>query len=380
MRCGRAVAELKRSSMDEASLDNDCSEHFAARVQELYASSTVEQPPLTIGGNGSRVAFGFPGDASIAIGGHRGVIDYQPEELTLRARAGTPLCELEALLAQHNQSFAAEIPQPSARSTLGGAIATGWDGTARAFGMSLRDSVLGCGLINGRGEIINFGGQVMKNVAGYDLARLQVGALGTLGAILDVTLRLQPRVEQTVSVSFGVGSDELPQWWQRTRSLRPLISGTCYLDGRLYLRFSGRAIAVQELLAQLGGDATDFDWAALSNLQLPFFCAERLACVHLPRYSQLFLNAGQALVEWEGARVWVRDGDHHALTREAARLGGFVQVLRGPAVPPQADAPSWHRALRNALDPRGLFNPALFQSRFCASEGDSGQGFSGANH
>lgn len=385
MRCGRVVVEVASSSIDQASMDrafvdNDCSERFAARVRELYTAATPEQPHLTIGGNGSRVAFGLPGDASLLLGEHRDVIDYQPEELTLRARAGTSLNALEILLAQNNQSFAAEIPQPSTQSTLGGAIATGWDGPGRAFGMSLRDSVLGCRLINGRGEIINFGGQVMKNVAGYDLARLQVGALGTLGIILDVTLRLQPRVEQSVSVSFSVEPGELSQWWQRTRTLRPLISGTCYLNGRLYLRISGRTIAVQDLLKQLGGDVTDFEWGSLANLQLPFFCAERLACVHLPRYSELPLRAGQALIEWEGARVWVRDGDHHALTLEAARLGGFVQVLRGPAVPPQADAPDWHRAVRNALDPRGLFNPSLFQSRFCASEGASGQDYSGASH
>ena len=346
--------------------DQDAADGLAARVQALFATNPVEKPHLTIGGNGSRVAFGFPGDAALALGEHRGVIDYQPEELTLRARAGTPLSELEALLLQNNQNFAAEIPQPSARSSLGGAIATGWDGPGRAFGMSLRDSVLGCRLINGRGEIINFGGQVMKNVAGYDLARLQVGALGTLGAILDVTLRLQPKTEQTVSVSFAVDSGDLPQWWQRTRALRPLISGTWYLDGRLHLRLSGRTVAVQDLLAQLGGDATPFDWAALANLQLPFFCSERLACAYLPRYSQLPLSAGQALVEWEGARVWVCEGDHGALARDAARLGGFVRVLRGPAVPPQVDAPTWHRALREALDPRGLLNPALFQAQFCA--------------
>ncbi|WP_226704276.1 FAD-binding protein [Microbulbifer elongatus] len=364
--------------MDHASLGNDCSEHFAARVQELYTARGAEQPHLAIGGNGSRVAFGLPADLSLALGEHRGVVDYQPEELTLRARAGTPLSELEVLLAQHNQSFAAEMPQPTTQSTLGGAIATGWDGPGRAFGMSLRDSVLGCRLINGRGEIINFGGQVMKNVAGYDLARLQVGALGTLGAILDVTLRLQPRVEDTASVSFSVNAGALSQWWQRTRSLRPLISGTCYLDGRLYLRISGRAVAVQDLLAQLGGDITGFDWSALANLQLPFFCSERLACVHLPRYAELPVGAGQALVEWEGARVWVREGDHHALSREAARLGGFVQVLRGPAVPSQVDAPGWHRALRNALDPRGLFNPGLFHSRFCTSEGETGREYTGA--
>lgn len=359
----------------EQQTSQDHSESLAAQVRALYLASQADgdlanRGHLILGGNGSRAALGLPADATLALGQHRGVIDYQPEELTLRARAGTPLSELEALLAQHNQSFAAELPQPSTQSTLGGAIATGWDGPARAFALSLRDSVLGCRVINGRGEIVNFGGQVMKNVAGYDLARLQVGALGTLGAILDITLRLQPRAEQCVSVRFAVNAADLSAWWQRTRNLRPLLSGTCYLDGYLYLRLSGREIAVQDMLTQLQGEVTDFDWPALTNLQLPFFCSERLACVHLPRFSALPLSAGQALIEWEGARVWVRDGDHHALARDAAALGGFVQSFRGPAVPSQADAPGWHHALREALDPQGLFNPVLFHDRFSSSEAD----------
>ncbi|WP_078085642.1 FAD-binding protein [Microbulbifer mangrovi] len=375
--------------MDEIinpSKDQDYSERLAAQVRECYSANMgleaaeIPRPHLVVGGNGSRVALGLPGDATLAIGAHRGVIDYQPEELTLRARAGTPLSELEALLIEHNQSFAAEIPQPCATSTLGGAIASGWDGPSRAFGMALRDSLLGCRLINGRGEIVNFGGQVMKNVAGYDLARLQVGALGTLGAILDVTLRLQPRTEHMASVSFEVPRDELGRWWRRTRELRPLLTGTCYLDGRLHLRISGRAVAVQDLITQLGGDTADFDWASLANLQLPFFCGERLACVHLPRYAQIPVRAGQALIEWEGARVWVRDGDHHALAREAADLGGFVQVLRGPVISVQADAPEWHRALRDALDPQGLFNPVLFRSRFYSSADPSGRLGQGVGH
>lgn len=349
--------------------DQDCAEVLAAQVEALFRASEHDHGRgrhLTVGGNGTRSAFGLPADATLALGRHCGLVAYQPEELTLRARAGTPLATLEAILAEHNQSFAAEVPQPAPHSTLGGAIACGWDGPARAFGMSLRDAVLGCRFINGRGEIVNFGGQVMKNVAGYDLARLQVGALGTLGALLDITLRLQPRAERIATVSFAVNAEQLASWWQRTRALRPLLTATCYLDGRLYLRLSGREAAVDALCQDLGGEGGELNWAALANMQLPFFCAERLACVHLPRFARLPLAAGESLVEWEGARVWVRDGDHHALARDAAAQGGFVQVLRGPAITPQMDAPDWHRALRTALDPLGLFNPGVYRTQFCA--------------
>ena len=350
----------------------DRSEAIAAQVRALFTAvgdSGQASESLSICGSNSRHLFtSDTASAEISLQDHRGVIDYQPDELTLRARAGTPVAELEALLARHGQCFAAELPWPAESSTLGGAIACGWDGPARSFGLSLRDSVLGCRIVNGQGQVVNFGGQVMKNVAGYDLARLQVGALGTLGVILDVTLRLQPLREHSMSLSFSTAVEELPAWWQRTRHLRPLLSGTCFMDGRLHLRLSGRAAAINATRAQLGGDASDLDWCALKNMSQPFFHGERLACVYLPRLTPLPRVHGEILLEWEGARLWVRNGDHAQLAREATALGGFVRVLRGPAVPTRLNAPSWHRAIRAALDPAGLFNRALFQAHFGGEE------------
>nr|WP_010132704.1 FAD-binding protein [Microbulbifer agarilyticus] len=344
-------------------LVRDISADIATQIAAAY-HGRGDTESLCLGGSASRAAFGLADQATLPLAGHTGVVDYQPEELILRARAGTPLSEIEALLGKHNQRFAAEIPSPSADSTLGGAIACGWDGPGRAFGGALRDIVLGCQLVNGRGETVRFGGQVMKNVAGYDLARLQVGALGTLGAILDVTLRLQPQAECTKSVRFEVAPAGLHDWWQRTRALRPLLSGTCYFEGHLHLRFSGRERAVNDVLKQLGGEESGLDWRALMDLRPAFFHGERLACAYLPRYASLPLTTGQALVEWEGARVWVRDGDHLTLARDAAELGGFVRVMRGPTVSSAGTTPAWHRALKSALDPKGVFNPAYFERHF----------------
>lgn len=346
----------------------DISDAIATQVAAAYRGEG-DVSSICLGGSGSREAFGLGDQATLSLSGHTGVEDYQPDELTLRARAGTPIAEIETLLSANNQWFAAEIPSPSSSSTLGGAIACGWDGPGRAFGSALRDIVLGCQLVNGRGEIVRFGGQVMKNVAGFDLARLQVGALGTLGAMLDITLRLQPRPECTKSVVFDVAPEELDAWWQRTRSLRPLLSGSCYFEGRLHLRFSGRELAVSDVLKQLGGEVSPLDWRALMDLKSAFFHGERLACAYLPRYSSLPLNSGKALVEWEGARVWVRDGDHLALARDVAALGGFVRVMRGPAVSLQGVTSAWHRALKSALDPKGVFNPVHFDRCF------TGEGF-----
>ena len=328
--------------------------------------------PITIAGSGSRGAFDLqPDSASLDLREHTGVIDYEPDELVLRVRSGTRLDTLRELLAAQGQQFAADIPGPAAHSSIGGAVACGWDGPARAFSVSLRDTVLGCRMINGRGHIVNFGGQVMKNVAGYDCARLQVGALGTLGILLDVSLRVSPLPETSITRSFDVGTGDLAQWWQKTRALRPLISATCHRDGQLHLRLSGRAAAVEDAVAMLGGQASTLDWSDLRDLRQDFFHGDTLACVHLPRGAAIPVERGTALVEWEGARVWVRGGDHRALQQAAAARGGFVQVLRGARLPPQNPAVDWHRRIKAAFDPAGVFNQRIFRERFVGGDLES---------
>lgn len=344
------------------------------RTRELQGQleiALVEEAPLAIRGGGSRAHFNLePGGKLLDIAEHQGVIDYEPDELMLRVRAGTPIAELETLLAAENQRFAADIPQPAAHSTIGGAIACGWDGPARPAGLSLRDSLLGCRMLNGRGKLVSFGGQVMKNVAGYDLTRLQAGALGTLGMLLDLSLRLLPRSESEEQRCFEVGAEELPQWYEKLRGLRPLLRASCYCGGQLHLQFSGRSAALQKILRTLGGEAGSFDWRGLRDLCHPFFGAEQLACVYLPRFDFLpgLLKAPieSTLIDWEGARIWVRDADPAALQGRAAVKGGFVRVLRGKPLPASAAAGDWPRRIRTAFDPKGLFNRQIFQQHFCA--------------
>ncbi|WP_193164814.1 glycolate oxidase subunit GlcE [Microbulbifer hainanensis] len=349
--------------------DRDSSMDLQESVRAALAGSAE---PIAIAGSGSRSAFDLqPESASLDLRAHTGVIDYEPDELVLRVRAGTRLDTLRELLAAEGQQFAADIPAPATHSTIGGAVACGWDGPARAFSVSLRDTVLGCRMINGRGHTVNFGGQVMKNVAGYDCARLQVGAFGTLGVLLDVSLRVSPQPEVSVTRSFDVDTGDLSQWWQRTRALRPLISATCHCDGQLHLRLSGRAVAVEDAVALLGGEASAFDWAALRDLRQDFFHGDALACVYLPRGVSMPVERGTALLEWEGARIWVRGGDHGALQQAAAACGGFVQVLRGAPLPPQSAAADWHRRIKAAFDPSGVFNQRIFHERFVAGDRES---------
>lgn len=348
------------------------------RTQELQASleqALAGNTPVSIRGGGSRAHFNLaPGKNPLSVAGHRGVIDYQPDELMLRVRAGTPIGELETLLAAEGQRFAADIPRPAEHSTIGGAVACGWDGPARPAGMSLRDTVLGCRMLNGRGQLVSFGGQVMKNVAGYDLSRLQVGALGTLGVLLDVSLRLLPQPECTENRSFAVSAAQLPDWWEKLRALRPLLRASCFvgasgsLEGQLHLRLSGRKASLKAALQKLGGERGAFDWRALRDLRHEFFGAPQLACVVLPHFAELDIPHEETLIDWEGARIWVRSGDGATLQRMASERGGFVRVLRGPTQPTADGAGDWQRRIKNAFDPRGLFNCELFNTYFDGGE------------
>ncbi|MEW5248766.1 FAD-binding protein [Microbulbifer sp. 2201CG32-9] len=342
-------------------LERDCGAEIQARVEAALDCAE----PLSISGAATREAFNLPRpEMSISLADHSGVIDYQPDELVLRVRSGTRLEDIAGLLQQQGQRLAADVPRPAPESTIGGAIATGWDGPERAFGVSLRDTLLGCGLVNGQAQLVNFGGQVMKNVAGYDLSRLQVGALGTLGVLLDVSLRLSPVAEYSESRAFQVAADDLPRWWQKTRQLRPLLRACCVYREQLHLRLQGRERAVVAALAGLGGEPSDFDWDGVRDLCHPFFHSDSLAVVQLPRFSLPRVATGETLIDWEGARVWVRQGDYPELVSAAQAAGGFVRVLRGG--PPQAEVPAadWHRRIKQALDPRQLFNPSLFARYF----------------
>lgn len=347
--------------------DQDCTLELQNRVQSALNGEAPRA--LDISGGASRMEFNLPrAEQSVMLADHCGVIDYQPDELMLRVRSGTPLVEIDALLHEHGQRLAANIPRPASHSTIGGAVATGWDGPERAFGLSLRDSLLGCRLVNGRGQVVNFGGQVMKNVAGYDVSRLQVGALGTLGVLLDLSLRLLPAPETSASRSFAVSADELPQWWQKTRALRPLLRACCVYRGRLHLFLSGRETALRAAVAELGGEESDLDWSAVRDLRHEFFQASSLAAVYLPRFSQLELTRGASMIDWEGARIWVGDGDHAELYRAAQKAGGFVRVLRGEPVAVDDSAAEWHRRIKGAFDPAGIFNRALFAEYFATGE------------
>ena len=341
---------------------------IAQPLADQVCAAVAGKTPLAILGSGSRHFLGRPVVGNpLHVSGHSGIVEYEPRELVITARAGTPLAEIEAELAAAGQMLAFEPPRFAETSTLGGVIASGLSGPRRAYCGAARDFMLGCRIINGKGEILRFGGQVMKNVAGYDVSRLMVGAYGTLGVLLEVSLKVLPKPAASLTLVREYAAD---QALQRMRELagKPLpVDASCHLDGALYLRLSGSPEAVEAARCRLGGELLEDDaafWRQLRDLQLPFFAGgQSLWRLSLPAACPLLSLNGSWLMEWGGAQRWLMtDVDVTAVREAAEQAGGHVTLFRGEGRvdtfhPLPAGLLALHRNLKLAFDPYGIFNP-----------------------
>jgi glycolate oxidase FAD binding subunit len=336
---------------------------FVDRIRAAHENRT----PLVIRGGGSKAFYGNAAAGEVLdTRALAGVVDYQPKELVLTARAGTPLAEIEALLSGQGQMLAFEPPHFTGPATLGGCVATGLSGPRRPYAGSVRDFVLGVRMIDGSGQALRFGGSVIKNVAGYDVSRLMVGALGTLGLITEVSLKVLPRPTAETSLQFELDEAaavlKMNQW-----AGQPLpLSATSWHAGLLTVRLSGAASAVHAAQARLGGetlkDAAAF-WQRLRDQATPFFDKRPLWRLALkPTMPPLQLGDAQ-WIEWGGAVRWLASDLPAATLREAAHHGGgHATLFRGDTpsdgvFTPLAPALSTlHRNLRQRFDPKGLFN------------------------
>ncbi len=298
-----------------------------------------------------------------------GVVAYDPTELVITVRGGTPLAEVEAALAAKGQMLAFEPPHFGGAATIGGAVAAGLSGPRRAAVGAVRDFVLGVRILDGRGQDLRFGGRVMKNVAGYDVSRTMAAALGTLGVILEVSLKVLPRPVTEATLKFELplarAIETLNRW-----AGKPLpISATAYTDGDLGVRLSGASAAVKAACKTLGGarvgegEAARF-WAGIREQTDPFFAGDaplwRLA---VPSTTPPLALEGRELVEWGGASRWLRSGaDARTIRDAAARAGGHATLFRGgdksagvfhPLAPAIATI---HRRLKAEFDPHGVLN------------------------
>jgi glycolate oxidase FAD binding subunit len=339
--------------------------HAIAKIRDAVTSGT----PLRIRGGGSKDFYGEPAQGEeLSTLQLSGITSYEPSELVVTVQAGTPLAQLESVLAEKGQCLPFEPPHFTGAPTVGGMCASGLSGPARASVGPVRDYVLGLSMINGRGELLTFGGQVMKNVAGYDVSRLLVGALGTLGLIVEVSLKVLPIAPAEATLAFDLSQHDalrrLNEWGGR-----PLpLNASCWIDGRLFLRLRGAVAAVDAACRALGGGRATFDWTACRDQTLPWFVQRGgmdLWRISVPQTAPVLELPESPLVEWHGGQRWVRAAasDGVGIRETAARAGGhatlFAPVDRSathrftPLATPLARI---HRELKREFDPAGVFN------------------------
>jgi glycolate oxidase FAD binding subunit len=356
-------------------------ERLIDRVRAAGADCTA----LRIRGTGSKDFYGEPPQGELLeTGDWTGITSYEPSELVVTVRAGTPLAELEHVLARQRQSLPFEPPRFTELSngvlggTVGGMVAAGLSGPSRPSVGSVRDHVLGARLINGRGELLKFGGTVIKNVAGYDVSRVLAGSLGTLGLLTEVSLKVLPVHSAEATLKFECSQASalhlLSGWGGQALPLSA-SRWTAEAGGTLRLRLRGATAAVHAACERLGGERVDddlarADWQACRDQQLPWFLLEHnshaLWRVSVPQTAPVLAIDGEPLVEWHGAQRWYRGPvDAAAFIRAAARaVGGHATLFRAASEvvgTSRFDAISKplmtvHRALKREFDPHNIFN------------------------
>ena len=337
------------------------------KLQERVTQALADGTALAITGGGSKSFYGAPVEGEpLELGLHTGIIDYDPAELVITLRAGCKLADVEALLAENGQMLGFEPLYLGENSTIGGAVASGLAGPRRAWSGGVREFILGAKILSGRGEIMNFGGRVIKNVAGFDVSRLMVGALGTLGVILEVSLRLIPCFETEQTLGFEHGSSQEHTGWINALSSKPIpLSASLWYAGRSTIRLSGSEQGVASAAQQLGGEVEQDIWSGLRRQEHEFFAAEgRILRLSLPQTCEQFLSQEIEMIEWGGALRWMRgDADLQALRQEVEKLNGSVCVYRGASVDTEIFQPlnkpmmALHRSLKSSFDPAGILNP-----------------------
>jgi glycolate oxidase FAD binding subunit len=343
----------------------DASADIAAQVRNAYDQGT----PLQIQGGGSKAFYGHSATGTpLSVKLHSGVVNYDPRELVITLRAGSALQDAQALLTQQGQMLPFEPPHFGTGATLGGTIAGNFSGPRRPYTGAARDFVLGARIVNGRGETLQVGGQVIKNVAGYDVARLMAGALGTLGVLLEVTLKVLPRPDMELTVARRVSAlqaiADMNGW-----AARPLpLSATSYDGDTLRVRLSGTPGGVHSALKKIGGSVDEQGeqhWQDLREQRLYFFSADtplwRIAVT--PATPPLDLP-GTQLIEWGGALRWYTgEADAAAVRRVAEKAGGHAILFRrgtgdDPVFHPlPAPLLALHRRIKAAFDPKAILNP-----------------------
>lgn len=344
--------------------------HDGAVLEDWRAriAGATAQAPLRLRGAGSKDFYGEALAGEILdLRGYCGVVDYEPSELVITARCGTPLSQLEDALAAHGQMLAFEPPAYGCDPTLGGIIASGLSGPRRPFAGAARDFVLGAQLLAADGELLRFGGRVMKNVAGFDVSRLLCGSLGILGIITEVSLKVLPRPRAETTLRLELTAAEAVQCFNRWAASPLPLSAAAWNRGSAWVRLSGAAPAVRAAQARIGGERLREEaalsiWDDVRHARLPLLQAATLWRVSLPAAAAPLALPAEPLIDWGGAVRWYADLPADARVRElAAAAGGTAACWRGAAAqgrfhPLPEALVALHRRLKSRFDPRGIFN------------------------
>jgi glycolate oxidase FAD binding subunit len=358
-------------------------------IDQVRAAASARQP-LRITGGDTKAFYGQPTDGeTLSTTGWAGIVSHEPSELVVTVRAGTPLVELEAALAEQGQCLPFEPPRFGAASTIGGAVAAGLAGPARASAGGVRDYVLGVQFIDGRGEWLTFGGQVMKNVAGYDVSRVLAGSMGTLGILTDISLKVLPVAPAEATLVFALAQHDALEQLHRWGGQPLPLNASCWVKDQtqpdapelLFVRLRGAVAAVEAACERLSREAggqrmdnaeTGPDWAACRDQTLPFFnapapdlCLWRLS---VPQTAPVIALPFAQLIEWHGAQRWLWAPASAAteIRSAAAAVNGHATLFRAGA-DGAPGVPRFHRQtavidtitqrLRAEFDPAGIFNP-----------------------
>lgn len=352
-------------------------DHFIQRIH----SAIRTRETLLIQGGSSKYFYGNPIYQAkknvLDVTPYSGIVDYDPSELVITAKAGTRLAELESLLLQSNQMLAFEPPCFTKETTLGGTIAAGLSGPRRAYQGSVSDFMLGIRMLDGHGNDLRFGGQVMKNVAGYDVSRLMVGSLGTLGIILEASLKVLPKPEVELSICLEMNQlqaiEKIHQW-----ASKPLpISASCHYENKLFIRISSSHAGTRAAYQKIGGEileSSDSFWQSLRNHTHPFFAlGKRLWRLSVKSTLPFIALEGEQLIEWGGALRWLATNgteNDQILRQQISALGGHATLFYGDKSNIQAfhslSLPMLkiHQRLKQQFDPHGIFNHGRMYSEF----------------
>jgi len=353
-------------------------------------TARAAQRPVYIRGGGTKDFYGefeslknATNHSTLDMSAYHGVVNYQPSELVVTVRAGTLLSDVERALDERHQMLAFEPPRFGHASTIGGCVAAGLSGPRRMAAGSLRDFILGAKLLDSSGSVLDFGGEVMKNVAGYDVSRLLAGSMGIFGALVEISIKVAPKPFAEATRVLDVDEPGALALFDRWRAQPVPISATAWLGqpdaggGRLWVRLSGSRPAVDAGARVVGGQALDPDqaygfWTGMRDQTHPFFQARPLWRLGLPPHAAA-VGLGQTLIEWNGGQRWLAGApDTEQVRARAAGLGGHATLFRSQ--PACAGAPMFHplgeglmgisRRLKHALDPIGIFNPKRLFSEF----------------